>query len=202
MNSMDEASKTRFKMTKKHHRLTLEKADQENKVDTQLRGLCKWIQETENYFTSSGCSGRIALLDIEKENSKLHSFLHRKWHRVIELEEVQQGIETETRGELWFKLDPFILHIGCQSLSHAKALLNLMNKAGIKRGGIFSVKEGRYLVEFIGSHSMSIPVKKEGELLVSPEYIAYVVQRMNEKLTMNYNKLAQLEKIIKEQLTP
>jgi len=199
---MEEASYTRFRMSKERHYKSLEKAECENKVDKQLIGLCKWFRESEHYFTSSGCAGRVVLLELVKDNNKLDTNLHRKWHREVTVEEIIEGIETETEGELWLKLDPFILHIGCPTLENAKDLLSLMNKAGIKRGGIFSVKEGRYLVELIGSHTMSIPVKSGSKILVEPEYISYAVKRTNEKLALNYEKLSQLEKVVKGQLTP
>ncbi|MEM4327146.1 MAG: hypothetical protein QXZ13_03190, partial [Candidatus Diapherotrites archaeon] len=118
---------SRFAMLKKRHSETFETALRQGKVDPQIVSLCEFVKSTKNYFTSSSCSGRILL--IEKLGvRKIDNFFHRKWHREISKSELLEALDVQTSGELWFRVDPFILHLGCADLESAIIALNAMKK--------------------------------------------------------------------------
>jgi len=196
----DFAGAERFSMVKDMHRKSLEKAIKEKKADRQIIPLCKFVSKTKHYFTSSSCAGRIILLQLPKDENKLGAFFHRKWHRKVREKELWQGIKADTRGELWFKLDPFILHIGADSLENAKKVLSHIKKAGIRRGGIMVAKPGKFLIEMQGSQGISFPVKKGKTVLVEEYYLKYVLERANQKLEKNYELLKRLEIVLREEL--
>jgi len=198
--SVKNSKKNRFSMVKERHKKTFEKAVKEGKADKQMHSVCKFVSGTKNFFTSSSCAGRIILLQLPKGENKKDASFHRKWHCVVREKELWKGIEADSLGELWFKLDPFILHIGAKDLGNARKILACMKKAGVKRGGIIVAKEGKFLVEMQGSQSIAFPVKKGSKVLVGKEFMGYVLRRANKKLEKNYALLKRLEKVFREEL--
>ncbi len=184
----------RFRMIKARHKGTFEKALAEGKVDPQMIRYCKFVAGTKDYFTSSCCSGRILLLDLPKGEDKLGSRFHRKWHRTVKFKELWEGLNDESQGEVWFKQEPFILHLGCPDLDRAQKILEAMKKTGIKRGGIMYADEGKWMIELVGSQNISVPVKKGKKVLVEKKHLEYLLKRANEKLKKNYALLKKFEK--------
>ncbi len=194
LNKKKFAGIERFTMVNAMHKKSFEKAVNEGKADKQIIPMCRFVSKTKNFFTSSSCAGRIILLQLPKGESKKDASFHRKWHRIVKEKELWEGINAVTSGELWFKLDPFILHIGADSLENSKKVLAAMTKAGVKRGGIIVAKPGKFLVELQGSQGIAFPVKKRKKVLVEKEYMKYILERANEKLEKNYSLLKRLEK--------
>ena len=193
----------RFPMIKERHRGTFEKALGEGKVDPQMVSLCRFVAKgTRDYFTSSCCSGRILLIDLPKGEDKLGSRFHRKWHRTVEFKELWEGMQAPSAGELWFKQEPFILHLGCPDLEHAQKILAAMKKTGVKRGGIMFAEEGKYMIELMGTQNISVPVKKGGKVLIEKKHLEYLLQRANEKLKKNYALLKKFERNCRSLLAP
>ncbi|HIH09317.1 MAG TPA: hypothetical protein HA254_01465 [Candidatus Diapherotrites archaeon] len=184
--------KSRFSMVKERHRETFETALSQGKVDEQMQPLCIFITGAKKYFTSSCCSGRIMLLEKRGESRKENLF-HRKWHREVDEKEIIEGMEENVEGDLWFKLDPFILHIGCETARDANAALDAMRKAGVKRGGILVAQEGKWLIEMQGTQSMSFPIRLGGKQLADREYVRSILGKANSMLEKNYTMLARLE---------
>jgi len=193
---MKTLTKIRFSMIKERHKETFERALKQGKMDEQMQGLCGFIAGTKNYFTSSCCSGRIVLLE-KQGHKKIESYFHRKWHRTIELEELLNGFSEKINGKLWFKVDPFILHIGTDSLENAVKILDSMKEAGVKRGGIILAKPGKYLIELQGTGRMAFPIEKK---IVSNEYLEKVIHEANEMLGKNYERLLKLEEVFRKNL--
>ncbi len=179
-------------MVKERHRKTLETALKQGKVDEQMQGLCSFIAGTRGFYTSSCCSGRIIMLEKRGER-KTETFFHRKWHRTVDEDELIDGLAEGTSGEVWLKVDPFILHIGCLNIWGANAILAAMKNAGVKRGGIIVAKEGKFIVELQGTERLGAPVKVGRKILVQKEYIKYLAARANALLERNYRRLAKLE---------
>lgn len=190
----------RWRMSKGHNKQIWEKAVKENEADKKMLSLCNYINSTENFFTSSGCAGRIMLLGLYGKATKEQSYFHRKWHRKVKFAELWNGIKAKSKGVLWFKMEPLIIHIGAKNLEDANLLLNVMRNAGIKRGGIIVAKQGKCIAEFVGTQSISLPVKKEKKILIEKQYMQEILAEGNKKLKNNYILLKRLEKAIKAKL--
>ena len=192
---------TRFRMIKTRHRTSFEKACEDGKADALFIPFCKFVSKTKNYFTSSCCSGRILLLGLKgKKQNKKDSYFHFKSHEKVNFEDVWKALHENTVGELWFKAEPFILHIGTKNLVHAEKILNAMKNAGIKRGGIIVAKPGKFLIELMGTQGITLPVKKEKKILVSKEFFDLLVTCANKKLDKNLKQLKRTEKELKKVL--
>jgi len=191
--------KTRFGMVKERHAGTFAAAVEAGRVDGQMRGLCGFLAESRGFFTSSCCSGRIMLLGL-RGGSKKDSYFHRKWHRTVSFDEVWAGMEADSTGTLWFKCEPFILHVGCAGLGDANRVLDAMKEAGVKRGGIILAEEGKYLIELQGTNRIVLPVKEGSEILVDKTYLGRVLEKANQRLEANYARLEKLERVFRERL--
>ena len=193
--------KSRFEMLKKHNIEQLEEAIEEGKADEKMKKLCRFINSTENFFTSSSCAGRIALLSVKSIGEKQPNAFHRKWHRKVKMTELQEAIAEKIKEkELWFKLDPLILHVGARDLESARKVLKCMREAGLKRGGIILAQPEKFLIELQGTHSMALPVKSDGKVLFEKDYLDFILKQANKKLEENYKRLNLFEKVCRAEL--
>jgi len=192
--------RSRFEMVKRHHAETFLAALGIGRMDPQMVPLCRFVSKTRNFFTSSCCSGRIVLLEMPENGKKCETDFHRKWHRRVSFRELWDGIEDKTSGEVWFKLDPFILHLGTDSLENAQTILKTMKESGVKRGGIIVAKRGKFIVEMQGTEGMSFPVKSENEILVEKAFLKKILAKSNSKLAKNYARLKRFEKACRKNL--
>jgi tRNA wybutosine-synthesizing protein 3 len=191
--------KSRFEMTKKHHEQTYEEAKKMGRMDEDFIPLCDFIEKTKNYFTTSSCAGRIALISLGEEETKQESAFYRKWHRQVKPKEVLDAVN-EFRGKiLWFKQEPLIFHLGTNNLENARKILSLCEKAGIKRAGIKVAKEGKFIVEMLGTQNITTPIK-EGKITVDEKYLKYLIKKANEKFATNQALIKKLEKQAKLEL--
>lgn len=193
-------SDVRFEMVKKRHGESLEKAIKTGKIDEAMVSLCTFIAGTKDFFTSSSCSGRILLLKMEKGESKRDASFHKKWHSPVQFQEFWKYLEKKNAQNLWFKTEPFILHIGCRNIEGARKILRIMKNAGIKRGGIIVAKEGKFIVEFQGTQEMAFPVKENGKMLVEKGFMEKMLSVANQKIEKNYKMLERLERTIRKEL--
>ena len=188
-------------MKKEHARTALEKAIQEKKIDPLMKGIARAIAQTEDYFTTSTCSGRITLMDLREDEGKKEGAFFRKWHRKVKTPEVWKGITDDSNtGNLWFKQDPFVYVIGTRDAGGAQQIIAACQEAGIKRYGIHHLEEGNIIMEIYGTHTMSVPVKKGNERLVEAEYVQSLVEIANRKWEANENKRKRFEEIMKKKL--
>ncbi len=195
--TLDEIS--RFEMVKKHHKDTYEEAKKIGRMDADFIPLCDYITKTKNYFTSSSCAGRIALISLGEEETKQESAFYRKWHRKVTEKEVLEAIKEFKGKVIYFKQEPLILHLGTNTLENAREILILCEKAGIKRAGIKVAKEGKYIVEMLGTQSITAPVKDEG-IEASEEYVKYLIKKANEKFEKNQALIKKLQTLAKKML--
>ena len=192
-------AESRFGMTKKHHKKTFEKALEEGKVDEGFVELCRHLAGTKGYFTTSCCAGRIALMCLEEDEEKKENAFYRKWHRKVREKEVLGAIDGFKGECLWLKQEPLILHAGAKDLAGAKKLITIGHRAGIKRAGIMTAKNGKFIVEILGSQNMSVPVKGKG-FRADEEYVKRLVGIANKKYENNKRILKRLENEIKRGL--
>ena len=185
------SEKSRFVMTKKHHKETYEEAKAIGRMDNDFIPLCDYIVKTKNYFTSSSCAGRIALIGLSEEETKQESAFYRKWHRTVKESEVLEAVHEFKGAVLWFKQEPLILHLGTDNLENSKQVLTLCEKVGIKRAGIKVAKDGKFIVEILGTQNVNAPIK-EGKIVASDEYVKYLVKKGNEKFKKNQDLIEKL----------
>ena len=140
------------------------------------------------------------LLRVDKEETKRKAAFLAKWHKKISLNEIYKELLKQTNEEIWFKQEPFILHIGCKDLENSIPLLQIAKECGIKRAGINVAKKGKFLLEIIGTQNIAFPIKKDNTILMEKENFKHVLKRANKKLEKNYRQLLEFEKQCKKKL--
>lgn len=129
------------------------------RIDELILDLISKINCNLELVTTSSCSGRIVLLEFDLNEGKRTAGFFKKWHRPMIHDEVIAALkEYNSKKQLWFKVEPFILHIAAKNLAAANAVLKKIRAAGIKRGGIQSITEQKIMIEVQGNGSMIFPV--------------------------------------------
>ena len=125
-------------------------------------------------------------------------------HRVVTPEELIAKTREELprcKGVTLFKLEPFVLHVGtgveceekvqCRNWEKAQEMLELAVAAGFRESGILM---GQRIMLGIRTtaNSMEFPIAENGQLLVTEEYLRYVVEYGNKKFEDNLRRIAVL----------
>ncbi|MCD6414105.1 MAG: hypothetical protein J7L23_00560 [Candidatus Diapherotrites archaeon] len=161
----------------------VEKLEREG-CDQEVEPYLDLVNSVPNLVTSSSCYGRMLLIDLPDYTKKNAKFLW-KTHQPANPEDVWRALN-ECKGKfVWFKVDPLILHVSCKDIETASRLLKAKTRAGIKRGGIFSISEERVQIELEGTYKMELPVKKGNRILVSEDYFKLVIEEANKKKLKN-----------------
>jgi len=173
-----------FDYIKKELLALLENARREGVVDEPANKYLDLVNAHPDYVTSSSCYGRIILIDLPDNTKKNSEFLWKR-HSTVDAEDAWAALEKSGGRFVWLKADPLILHVSCRSIGAANELLKIKGRAGMKRGGIFSIAPERVQIELEGTYRMEVPVKKGGETLVDKEYFSLLIGQANQKFEKN-----------------
>ena len=156
-----------------------------NLADKDILKELDGFNELADYYTTSSCSGRILLLRLNKKREKMPKAFYYKTHsKASELEVLKQVKNYDDKFDLWFKLEPFIIHIGCRDIEAARKLLDYTKQLGIKRAGI-NAFSNRIIVEVIGTQTIDAPIIVDGRILVDTKYLKILTIEANKKMAKN-----------------
>lgn len=137
---------------------SLKAAIKEGKADKLILPLLRKINLNPDLVSLSSCSGRIVLLMADESGKKNASF-YAKWHGTVDPEDVELELSSYSeRMPLWFRVEPFILHIAAKDLESARGFMDKLRKSGVKRGGIQVIGKERIMMEFQGTGYLAMPV--------------------------------------------
>lgn len=186
----------------------LEEAKRKNEVDKDIIPHIDIMNSWPFVFTTSSCSGRIALIDAPFVGPKKESEKAFRWHSKVDPARVLGAIREYTpRNVLWLKFDSFILAFSVSSLKWAKFFLNLARFINLKDSGIRSINPnaGYINMDFMSTEKLSLPVKISNHIMLSEEDLTKIIQIANFlmdknkiKLKLLYDILVILDRWIKE----
>lgn len=198
---MNEGISPKFRAIKGNAAGTLHVAMHEKKIDPLMIPFSQFMEKTTHYFTTSTCSGRITLMDLNEDESKKENVFYRKWHRMATFSEVWNAIEEYTeKGNLWFRQDAFVYVIGTNTLENVRTIIRACQAAGVKRYGIHHFEEDKILMEIFGTQNMSIPLIVRGKRLAEKESVKEYVKIANRKWKQNETKRKHFEKMLKKMI--
>ncbi|MBN1544309.1 hypothetical protein JW898_02490 [Candidatus Woesearchaeota archaeon] len=180
-------------------RTFLEKEDKSVKgsIDSHIKCLCDLINSNQDYYTTSSCSGRIVLIKVPPGGRKDEAEWLFVSHDEAGFYNMKNELSTLPEEEVWFRFEPFILHVACRTVDDACRLLRLAQDLGIKRSGIISLGS-RKVVEIIGTEHIDTIISREGRLLVDDDYLRLLIQRSNVKMKRNWDRIEKMnEEIMK-----
>jgi tRNA wybutosine-synthesizing protein 3 len=188
----------RFKMLKEYHTKTLKDAIDTKKVDDILIPFLLEVVKISDIFTSSSCAGRIMLLSTDENESKKISSFHKKYHRKVTFQEIKEALLKESENDVWLKVEPFIFHFGCMDYERAREVLSFCQENGLKKAGIITAKDGKYILEVTSTQYMALPLKHDDKILVTDEYLEFLIERANKKIEINFERLKKFSKLFLE----
>jgi len=172
----------------------LRKKDKSRKgnIDTNIKKLVDKINSLDDFFTTSSCSGRILLLMRHSSGRKDKS----KWifstHNKTSFKEIKNSIHRLPKEDIWFKMEPTILHVACKNIETAKNFLNLARDIGFRRSGIISIGKNRFVLELISTENINTIISKNGKLLINEIYFKILINEGNRKLERTWEKINKL----------
>lgn len=157
-------------------------------IDDQIIDVVKYINAKENYFTTSSCSGRIVVFSELANQRKKCCHWHYVTHNKANADEVLCSLRG-CQGDAVFKFEPFVLHVQCKDLEDGQEMLKTALVSGFKNSGIVVGKKANVIVAVRSTQSLEVPLVHNGKLLVSDEYIKFVVNAANKKLEENQTRI-------------
>ncbi|KAM3866411.1 tRNA wybutosine-synthesizing protein 3 homolog [Diretmus argenteus] len=172
---------------------SLDKSDLSRKgsVDEDIAHIVSFLNDSDSYFTTSSCSGRITLMDgvPESTNIQKHNCV---WlfvsHQKCESDDLISAL-VRSSGDAVLKFEPFVLHIQCRSLQDAQLMHSVAVNSGFRNSGLTVGKAGRIITAVRSTHGLEVPLSHQGRLLVAPEYIHFLVQIANQKMEENLRRI-------------
>ncbi|MEM4841590.1 MAG: hypothetical protein QXG80_02560, partial [Nanopusillaceae archaeon] len=124
-----------------------------NKVDKEILHVINLINSSNDYFTTSSCAGRIVLIKVPNDLKKQKDVFIFKSHQIVKFEDIFNVLKKTYAlfDNIWFKQEPFIIHVSCRNLRKAIEILKISSKIGLKHSGIISLKKSRVIIEIIGN---------------------------------------------------
>ena len=178
----------------------LQKAQKEKKVDKGVLPILFIINESDNYYTSSSCYGRIVLLEIPNIGDKKAAKFLGKWHRTIDVDELFDAARKAKCGQIWLLSQSPIIHITSKTNEAADKLLKTAVACGFKNSGLKSLGR-KIVVEVCSTERLDAPVGKDGVLFCGREYLELLTDISNEILKKSTHKLQKLEKSLRKVLS-
>lgn len=165
--------------------------------------LLTFNKSLSDYYTTSSCSGRIALAKAPRlsysKGLGLFKFLI-KWHRPVTYGEVADAISRVGDGYVWLLVRAPIMHFVARDLNGALRILRIARDAGFKHSGIYSVTHDGVVVEVQGEDRFEVPIMIDGKLIMPMEGLRHVVDIANETLMFGKFRLAHLIRLIEVEL--
>ncbi|XP_039140160.1 tRNA wybutosine-synthesizing protein 2/3/4 isoform X2 [Dioscorea cayenensis subsp. rotundata] len=165
-------------------------------LDAPIIPLLDAINNDPSYFTTSSCSGRISILlslppsaasTKKKARGGTWIFISHDPADPDFLVDLLFGARDRTDdagGEMVFRFEPLIVAVECRDIDAAQALVSTAIASGFRESGITNAGK-RVMVAIRCSIRLEVPLGQSGALLVSPEYVRYLVGIANEKMEAN-----------------
>ncbi len=161
-------------------------------VDKRMLSVVGLLNGSNDFYTTSSCSGRIMLLVPGRDKRET------KWlfvsHDTIsgmqqqQLRDILAAAAKKSKKEVWLRQEAMILHVCCRSLDAAKRLLQLSRDAGFRRAGIIALGR-RIIIEIVGSAHFETIIAAKGKVVVSDALLRLLAEAANRRLRRNFAML-------------
>ncbi len=176
----------------------LAKLDKSSKKswDEKIVDLCNKINDSEKYYTTSSCAGRIVLM--KDEDKKGSGLFVKVWHDEINFEDLKSELgSVDGESIIKFKTEPPIIHVACKDLDSASELLENAKHIGFKRSGINTISRN-ILLELNSTEKLEFPIMKNGKVLVDEEFLKIIIEKSNFLLKKGWAKIQKLKNSIND----
>jgi len=188
-----------FLQGKKNALNKLDNAKKEKKVDKKILPILEIINQSEKYYSSSSCSGRIVLIQLPEIGDKKNAEFLGKWHHIIKTEEITTSFKKAKKGQIWILAQSPIIHVISKTLKDAEKILKISISSGFKNSGLKSIGK-KIVVEICSTERLDSPIGKNTEILCNIEYIELVVNIANSIIKRSDKKIIELKNQLKKKI--
>lgn len=180
--------------------------------DERLNDILQLINEQEDYFTTSSCSGRLSIYLDGKTGRKgggswlIVSHSPANFTDALEsgalVEALAEADPNDTARMITLKFEPIIMHVCARTIGSATEFLGQAMACGFKESGIvLSKRHATAIVAVRTSLRLEIPIAviEGGKLIrkVDPSYLYWLQDIVNERFKENNAKILRLEEAFK-----
>ncbi len=177
-----------FKILKQNSLDKLKKAISEDKVDKKILPILKIINSYDQYYTTSSCAGRIVILQIPSIGDKKQARFLGKWHRLVNLEEVNASFKKSKKGQIWILAQSPIIHVGVKTSQDADILLKKAVLSGFKHSA-YKSQNNKIILEICSTERLDAPIGENNEIYCNEKHLSLLIKISNEIITKSNNKL-------------
>ncbi|XP_035420366.1 tRNA wybutosine-synthesizing protein 3 homolog isoform X2 [Cygnus atratus] len=163
----------------KAQRLARPDASRKGALDERAAPVVRLLNGRARFCTTSSCAGRLVLAqggaaeDAERRGAPKKGCA---WllvtHEPCRRDELMTALEKAT-GDVVFKFEPFVLHVLCRELQDAQ------------------------LLAVRSTHCLEVPLSHMGKLMVSEEYIEFLIHVANRKMEENTRRIDRFYKCLR-----
>ncbi|KAM1108590.1 hypothetical protein ACFX2B_005165 [Malus domestica] len=170
-------------------------------VDAPIIPLLDAINSHPNYFTTSSCSGRISILSqpthVTNQPKTKKKALGGTWifisHDPADADSIlgllfgpdpNDQNDAQDQNDLVFRFEPLIVAVECKDVASAQSLVSKAIACGFRESGITNSNR-RVIIAIRCSIRMEVPLGSSREVMVSREYVRFLVRVANEKMEAN-----------------
>ncbi|XP_065784421.1 tRNA wybutosine-synthesizing protein 3 homolog isoform X2 [Muntiacus reevesi] len=160
-------------------------------VDEDVLEIVQLLNGQEQFFTTSSCAGRIILLDGSINGSEVQK-QNCSWLLVTHKACVKDDVVVALRradGDAILKFEPLVLHVQCRQLQDARILHSVAIDSGFRNSGITVGKRGKIMLAVRSTHGLEVPLSHQGKLMVTEEYIDFLLKIANQKMEENKKRI-------------
>ncbi|XP_032843579.2 tRNA wybutosine-synthesizing protein 3 homolog [Tyto alba] len=179
---------------RKAQRLARADGSRKGGLDERAAAVVRLLNGRARFCTASSCSGRLVLAqgsaadanssEIQKKNCTWLMVTH----ETCTQGDVMTALEKAT-GDAVFKFEPFVLHVLCQELQDAQLLHSVAINSGFRNSGITVGRGGKITMAVRSTHCLEVPLTHKGKLMVSEEYIEFLIHIANRKMEENIRRI-------------
>ncbi|XP_048207558.1 tRNA wybutosine-synthesizing protein 3 homolog isoform X2 [Perognathus longimembris pacificus] len=171
----------------------LRRADLSRKgsVDEDVVEVVRLLNSRDQFVTTSSCAGRVLLLDggingfqVQKQNCCWLLVTHKPCVK----DDVMIALK-KAKGDAIFKFEPLVLHVQCRQLEDAQILHSVAIDSGFRNSGITVGKRGKTMLAVRSTHGLEVPLSHKGNLMVTEEYIDFLLKIANQKMEENRKRI-------------
>ncbi|MGF3554918.1 MAG: tRNA-wybutosine modification methyltransferase TYW3 [Thermoplasmatota archaeon] len=153
----------------------LKKAKINDMVDKKISTILELINNSNEFFTSSSCAGRIVLLEIPKIGDKKNARFLGIWHRKIKSFELLSALKEAKTGLIWIIAQSPIIHVYAKTLDDADKLVKIANASGFKNSSFKSFNKN-IVIEICSTERLDAPIGRDGVLFCNKSYLNLLVK--------------------------
>ncbi|XP_009882257.1 PREDICTED: tRNA wybutosine-synthesizing protein 3 homolog [Charadrius vociferus] len=179
---------------RKAQRLRRADGSRKGALDEGVVAVVQLLNGRAQFCTTSSCSGRLVLAqgrpaDVNGgEIAKGNCTWLMVTHELCSKGDVMTALEKAT-GDVVLKFEPFVLHVLCQELRDAQLLHSVAVDSGFRNSGITVGRGGKIMMAVRSTHCLEVPLSHKGKLMVSEEYVEFLVHVANRKMEENIRRI-------------